>query len=44
MRGRFALTTQNGRGLITIAQPLDYKQEKRFILVVSRPSTVLAQT
>lgn len=34
VRGRFALTTQNGRGLITIAQPLDYKQEKRFILVV----------
>lgn len=30
-RGRFAITSQNGRGLITIAQPLDYKQEKRFI-------------
>lgn len=35
VRGRFALTTQNGRGLITIAQPLDFKQEKRFILTVS---------
>ncbi|KAG8278057.1 Cadherin EGF LAG seven-pass G-type receptor 2 [Homalodisca vitripennis] len=34
VRGRFTLTTQNGRGLITIAQPLDYKQEKRFILTV----------
>lgn len=34
-RGRFAITSQNGRGLITIAQPLDYKQEKRFILTVT---------
>ncbi|XP_014243159.1 protocadherin-like wing polarity protein stan isoform X2 [Cimex lectularius] len=33
-RGRFAITTQNGRGLITVAQPLDYKQEKRFVLIV----------
>ncbi|RZF39681.1 hypothetical protein LSTR_LSTR015378 [Laodelphax striatellus] len=33
-RGRFAITTQNGRGLVTITQPLDYKQEKRFILLV----------
>ncbi|KAK7789529.1 hypothetical protein R5R35_000833 [Gryllus longicercus] len=34
-RGRFAITSQNGRGLITIAQPLDFKQEKRFILTVT---------
>ncbi|XP_073973404.1 protocadherin-like wing polarity protein stan isoform X2 [Rhodnius prolixus] len=33
-RGRFAITTQNGRGLITVAQPLDFKQERRFVLVV----------
>ncbi|KAL1116918.1 hypothetical protein AAG570_005387, partial [Ranatra chinensis] len=33
-RGRFAMTTQNGRGLITVAQPLDYKQERRFVLSV----------
>ncbi|XP_074026257.1 protocadherin-like wing polarity protein stan isoform X2 [Leptinotarsa decemlineata] len=33
-RGRFAITSQNGHGLITIAQPLDYKQEKRYILTV----------
>nr|XP_018907159.1 PREDICTED: protocadherin-like wing polarity protein stan isoform X2 [Bemisia tabaci] len=33
-RSRFMITTQNGRGLITIAQPLDYKQEKRFIITV----------
>ncbi|XP_052128982.1 protocadherin-like wing polarity protein stan isoform X1 [Frankliniella occidentalis] len=35
LRGRFAITTQNGRGLITVAQPLDYKQEKRFVLEVT---------
>lgn len=34
-RGRFSITSQNGRGLITIAQPLDYKQERRFILTVT---------
>ncbi|XP_033247045.1 protocadherin-like wing polarity protein stan isoform X1 [Drosophila miranda] len=34
-RGRFAITSQNGRGLITIAQSLDYKQEKRFLLTVT---------
>ncbi|KAK5644385.1 hypothetical protein RI129_005685 [Pyrocoelia pectoralis] len=35
VRGRFAITSNNGRGLITIAQPLDYKQEKRYILTVT---------
>ncbi|XP_015521680.1 protocadherin-like wing polarity protein stan isoform X1 [Neodiprion lecontei] len=34
-RGRFSITSHNGRGLITIAQPLDYKQEKRFVLTVT---------
>lgn len=34
-RGRFSITSQNGRGLITVAQPLDYKQEKRFVLTVT---------
>lgn len=34
-RGRFAITSQNGRGLITIAQSLDYKQERRFLLSVT---------
>nr|CAI5850728.1 unnamed protein product [Callosobruchus analis] len=33
-RGRFAITSQGGRGLVTIAQPLDYKQERRFILTI----------
>lgn len=35
LRNRFSISTQNGLGLITIAQPLDYKQEKRFILSVT---------
>lgn len=34
-RGRFAITSQNGRGFITVAQPLDYKQEKRYILTIT---------
>lgn len=35
VRGRFGITSQNGQGLITIAQPLNYKQEKRFVLTVT---------
>lgn len=35
VRGRFAITLQNGEGLITVAQPLDYKQEKRYVLTVT---------
>ncbi|XP_060527638.1 protocadherin-like wing polarity protein stan isoform X2 [Cylas formicarius] len=35
VRGRFAITSQNGRGVITVAQPLDYKQEKRYVLTVT---------
>lgn len=35
VRGRFAIATHNSKGLVTVAQPLDYKQEKRFILSVS---------
>lgn len=35
VRGRFAITPQNGKGLITIAQALDYKQEKRYVLTVT---------
>ena len=35
LRNRFSISTQNGAGLITIAQPLDYKLEKRFILTVT---------
>ncbi|XP_069162090.1 protocadherin-like wing polarity protein stan isoform X3 [Procambarus clarkii] len=34
-RGRFSITAQNGRGLISLAQPLDYKQERSYILTVT---------
>lgn len=34
-RGRFAITSQNGKGVITVTQPLDYKQEKRYVLTVT---------
>ncbi|XP_013177867.1 PREDICTED: protocadherin-like wing polarity protein stan isoform X1 [Papilio xuthus] len=34
-RGRFSITSQNGRGLITVAQPLDFKQERRYVLTVT---------
>ncbi|XP_042226939.1 protocadherin-like wing polarity protein stan, partial [Homarus americanus] len=34
-RGRFSITLQNGRGLVSLAQPLDFKQERRYILTVT---------
>ncbi|OWR45133.1 cadherin [Danaus plexippus plexippus] len=34
-RGRFSITSQNGRGLITVAQLLDFKQERRYVLTVT---------
>ena len=34
-RNRFSITTQNAQGVISIAQPLDYQLEKRFILTIS---------
>ncbi|KAB5571510.1 hypothetical protein PHYPO_G00225740 [Pangasianodon hypophthalmus] len=33
-RNRFAITSQSGGGLITLALPLDYKQERQYILIV----------
>lgn len=35
VRGRFGITSQNNQGLVTISQPLDYRQEKRYILTVT---------
>ncbi|XP_026328508.1 protocadherin-like wing polarity protein stan isoform X2 [Hyposmocoma kahamanoa] len=35
IRGRFSITSQNGRGLITVAQPLDFKQERRYVLTIT---------
>ncbi|ODM96856.1 Protocadherin-like wing polarity protein stan [Orchesella cincta] len=34
LRNRFSISTQNGVGLITIAQPLDFKSERKFVLTV----------
>ncbi|XP_076313585.1 protocadherin-like wing polarity protein stan isoform X2 [Tachypleus tridentatus] len=34
-RDRFSIISQNRQGLISIAQPLDYKIEKRFVLTVT---------
>ncbi|XP_050548978.1 protocadherin-like wing polarity protein stan isoform X2 [Daktulosphaira vitifoliae] len=34
-RGRFAIATHSGKAIVTVSQPLDYKQEKRFILSVT---------
>lgn len=34
-RNRFAITSQSGGGLITLALPLDYKQERQYILMVT---------
>lgn len=33
-RNRFAITSQSGGGLITLALPLDYKQERQYVLIV----------
>ena len=35
IRNRFSISTQNAQGVLSIAQPLDYQQEKRFLLTVS---------
>ncbi|XP_025782291.1 cadherin EGF LAG seven-pass G-type receptor 1 [Puma concolor] len=34
-RNRFALSSQSGGGLITLALPLDYKQERQYVLAVA---------
>ena len=34
-RNRFSISTQNTQGVLSIAQPLDYQQEKRFLLTIS---------
>nr|DBA31283.1 TPA: hypothetical protein GDO54_007159 [Pyxicephalus adspersus] len=45
-RNRFAISSQSGGGLITLALPLDYKQERQYVLTVTasdgtRSDTVL---
>uniref|UniRef100_A0A8C2Y952 Cadherin EGF LAG seven-pass G-type receptor 1 n=1 Tax=Coturnix japonica TaxID=93934 RepID=A0A8C2Y952_COTJA len=34
-RNRFAITSQSGGGLLTLALPLDYKQERHYVLTVT---------
>lgn len=34
-RNRFAISSQSGGGLITLALPLDYKQERQYVLTVT---------
>ena len=34
-RNRFSISTQNAQGVLSIAAPLDYQQEKRFLLTIS---------
>lgn len=40
-RNRFAITTQGGAGLITLSLPLDYKQERRYVLTVTASDRIL---
>ncbi|XP_075907847.1 cadherin EGF LAG seven-pass G-type receptor 1 isoform X3 [Nelusetta ayraudi] len=34
-RNRYAITSQSGGGLITLALPLDYKQERQYVLTIT---------
>uniref|UniRef100_A0A803W489 Cadherin EGF LAG seven-pass G-type receptor 3 n=1 Tax=Ficedula albicollis TaxID=59894 RepID=A0A803W489_FICAL len=40
-RNRFAISTQGGLGLITLSLPLDYKQERRYVLTVTASDRTL---
>ncbi|XP_030062620.1 cadherin EGF LAG seven-pass G-type receptor 3 [Microcaecilia unicolor] len=43
-RSRFAISTQGGVGLITLSLPLDYKQERRYVLTVTATDRTLHDT
>ncbi|XP_078727412.1 cadherin EGF LAG seven-pass G-type receptor 2-like isoform X2 [Lampetra fluviatilis] len=43
-RSRFAMTSQSGGGLVTVALPLDYKQERRYVLTITASDGTLADT
>nr|XP_033813815.1 cadherin EGF LAG seven-pass G-type receptor 1 isoform X2 [Geotrypetes seraphini] len=43
-RNRFAITSQSGGGLITLALPLDYKQERQYVLTVTASDGTLSDT
>lgn len=40
-RNRFAISTAGGAGLLTLALPLDYKQERRYVLTVTASDRTL---
>ncbi|XP_075430641.1 cadherin EGF LAG seven-pass G-type receptor 3 isoform X2 [Ascaphus truei] len=40
-RNRFAISTQGASGLITLSLPLDYKQERRYVLTVTASDRIL---
>lgn len=40
-RNRFSISTQGGLGLITLSLPLDYKQERRYVLTVTASDRTL---
>ncbi|XP_058856059.1 cadherin EGF LAG seven-pass G-type receptor 3-like isoform X1 [Acipenser ruthenus] len=43
-RNRFSISTQGGAGLISLALPLDYKQERRYVLTVTASDRTLHDT
>lgn len=43
-RNRFAITSQSGGGLITLALPLDYKLERQYVLTVTASDGTLFDT
>ncbi|XP_029363357.1 cadherin EGF LAG seven-pass G-type receptor 3 [Echeneis naucrates] len=43
-RNRFAISTAGGAGLLSLALPLDYKQERRYVLTVTASDRTLHDT
>ncbi|TRY66866.1 hypothetical protein DNTS_033032, partial [Danionella cerebrum] len=43
-RNRFAISTAGGSGLVSLALPLDYKQERRYVLTVTASDRTLHDT
>eukprot|EP00062_Callorhinchus_milii_P006047 gi/632946186/ref/XP_007888434.1/ PREDICTED: cadherin EGF LAG seven-pass G-type receptor 3 [Callorhinchus milii] len=43
-RNRFAISTQGGVGFITLSLPLDYKQERRYVLTIAASDRTLHDT
>ncbi|KAM8930807.1 cadherin EGF LAG seven-pass G-type receptor 3 [Pelodytes ibericus] len=41
VRNRFSISSQGGSGLITLSLPLDYKQERRYVLTVTASDRIL---